>query len=414
MIWTSELRDFIQCHQEADTAELLLAARRCPDVDVPFAVEQIEARRRLKGKLPEWYGNADLIMGGRVPAEQCSSEQTARYKRSIIEGKSLCDMTGGMGVDFWYMSEGMERAIYTERNERLCEVARHNFAVLMADRPDGSPHHGGDVHGAEKDFIEVRCGDGREQPIPSVDVIYLDPARRATDGSRVYAMEDCEPNIVEWQDELLRHAQTVLVKLSPMVDITDILRKLKGVTDVHVVAVKNECKEVLVQAHPLGGSFPAEGVTVHCVDFVGEKTLHYTTSFPDEMEVLVTDAGVGRYLYEPDVTLMKTQAFGSLCHHFPMRQLDFGTHLLTSNELIPDFPGRIFLIDEQIPFSSKTLKRLRSHIPQANITTRNFILTADQLRQRTHIKDGGNTYLFGAKVKGEGDALLKCRKENIR
>ena len=114
-----------------DTAELLLAARKYLGIDVPFAVEQIEARRRLKGKLPEWYGNADLIMGGRVPAEQCSSEQTARYKRSIIEGQSLCDMTGGMGVDFWYMSEGMERAIYTERSEWLCEVAKHNFQMLQ-------------------------------------------------------------------------------------------------------------------------------------------------------------------------------------------------------------------------------------------------------------------------------------------
>ena len=123
MNWTPELRDFIQEHMNDDTSELLLAARKYLGIDVPFAVEQIEARKRLKGKLPEWYGNADLIMAGRVPAEQCSSGQTARYKRSIIEGQSLCDMTGGMGVDFWYMSEGMERAIYTERSEELCEVA---------------------------------------------------------------------------------------------------------------------------------------------------------------------------------------------------------------------------------------------------------------------------------------------------
>ena len=122
MTWTPELRDFIQQHQDDDTAELLLAARRYQGIDIPFAVEQIEARKRLKTKLPEWYENAELVMGGRVPAEQCSSEATARYKRSIIEGKSLCDMTGGMGVDFWYMSEGMDTAIYTERNEELCEI----------------------------------------------------------------------------------------------------------------------------------------------------------------------------------------------------------------------------------------------------------------------------------------------------
>ncbi len=433
MNWTPELRDFIQEHMNDDTAELLLAARKYLGIDVPFAVEQIEARRRLKGKLPEWYGNADLIMGGRVPAEQCSSEQTARYKRSIIEGQSLCDMTGGMGVDFWYMSEGMEHAIYTERSEWLCEVAKHNFQMLQTLRPE----------------YVIRCGDGRKLPIPSVDVIYLDPARRAGDGSRVYAMEECEPNIVEWQDELLAHAQMVLVKLSPMVDLTDVLRKLKGVTEVHVVAVKNECKEVLVKQETLpspflqgGGniyaneetngetdeqgnhSLPAgrvrgvsavEGVSavIHCVDFLASSALHYTTKFPDEMDVLVSAGGVKHYLYEPDVTLMKAQAFGSLCHRFNVRQLEIGTHLMTSDEFIPDFPGRIFEVEEKIPFSSKVLKGLKKAISQANIATRNFVLTADELRKKTGIKDGGEVYLFGAKVKDVGQMLLKCRKKVV-
>ena len=443
MNWTPELRDFIQEHMNDDTAELLLAARKYLGIDVPFAVEQIEARRRLKGKLPEWYGNADLIMGGRVPAEQCSSEQTARYKRSIIEGKSLCDMTGGMGVDFWYMSEGMERAIYTERSEWLCEVAKHNFQMLQTlpsqqTLPSPSLQGGGSISANEGTNGEtdeqgnhslpvgrvrggsavrggsVRCGDGRKLPIPSVDVIYLDPARRAGDGSRVYAMEECEPNIVEWQDELLAHAQMVLVKLSPMVDLTDVMRKLKGVTEVHVVAVKNECKEVLVkQAYALGDFPHAECVTMHCVDFVGEKVIHYITNFPDEMDVLVSKEGVKRYMYEPNVTLMKAQVFGSLCHRFGICQLEMGTHLMTSDEFIPDFPGRIFEVEEQMPFSSKMLKRLKKEIPQANIATRNFMLTADELRKKTGIKDGGEVYLFGVKVKDVGQMLLKCRKKVV-
>ena len=443
MNWTPELRDFIQEHMNDDTAELLLAARKYLGIDVPFAVEQIEARKRLKGKLPEWYGNADLIMGGRVPAEQCSSELTARYKRNIIKGKSLCDMTGGMGVDFWYMSEGMERAIYTERSEWLCEVAKHNFQMLQTlpsqqTLPSPSLQGGGSISanrggngetdeqgnhslpvgrvrgGSAVRGVSVRCGDGRKLPIPSVDVIYLDPARRAGDGSRVYAMEECEPNIVEWQDELLAHAQMVLVKLSPMVDLTDVLRKLKGVTEVHVVAVKNECKEVLVkQAYALGDFPHAECVTMHCVDFVGEKVIHYTTKFPDEMDVLVSAGGVKHYLYEPDVTLMKAQAFGSLCHRFNVRQLEIGTHLMTSDEFIPDFPGRIFEVEEKIPFSSKVLKGLKKAISQANIATRNFVLTADELRKKTGIKDGGEVYLFGAKVKDVGQMLLKCRKKVV-
>lgn len=409
MNWTPALRSFIQIHINDDTAELLLAARRYPDVDVPFAVEQIEARRRLKSKLPEWYNNAELIMGGRLPAEQCSSEVTARYKQRILTGlglrdesleiQSLCDMTGGMGVDFWYMSEGMKRAIYTERNEELCKIAKHNFEVLK----DGKHPE-----------VEVRCGDGQELPIPSVDIIYLDPARRAGDGGRVYAMEDCEPNIVEWQDELLQHTKMVLVKLSPMVDLTDVLRKLKGVTDVYVVGVKNECKEVLVQAHALGDSLRAGCVQVHCVDFLTDRTIEYTFDILDEAHcVSLTPSGVQGFLYEPDVTLMKAQAFGSLCQRYPVSQLDVETHLMTSDEFIADFPGRIFEVEELIPFSSKVLKRLKKEMAQANIATRNFMMTADELRKKTGIKDGGEVYLFGTKVKDMGQMLLKCRKKVV-
>ena len=397
MNWTPELRDFIHEHINDDTAELLLAARKYPDIDVPFVVEQIEARRRLKGKLPEWYENKDIIMGGRVPAEQCSSELTARYKQSIVKGESLCDMTGGMGVDFWYMSEGMERAIYTERNEELCSIAKHNFQVLQTLRPE----------------YVIRCGDGRELPIPSVDIIYLDPARRAGDGSRVYAMEDCEPNIVEWQDELLKHAKMVLVKLSPMVDLTDVLRKLKGVKELHIVGVKNECKEVLVKAHALDDSVCAGCVEVHCVDFLTSGKIEYVFSLLGRMEIPLTDGGVKRYLYEPDVTLMKAGAFGSLCARYPVWQLDVDTHLMTSDEWIPEFPGRVFEVEEMIPFSSKVLKRLKKEIPQANIAVRNFVMTADELRKKTGIKDGGDVYLFGAKVKDMGQMLLICRKKVV-
>ncbi len=397
MNWTPELRDFIHEHINDDTAELLLAARKYPDIDVPFVVEQIEARRRLKGKLPEWYENKDIIMGGRVPAEQCSSELTARYKQSIVKGESLCDMTGGMGVDFWYMSEGMERAIYTERNEELCSIAKHNFQVLQTLRPE----------------YVIRCGDGRELPIPSVDIIYLDPARRAGDGSRVYAMEDCEPNIVEWQDELLKHAKMVLVKLSPMVDLTDVLRKLKGVKELHIVGVKNECKEILVKAHAFDDSVCAGCVEVHCVDFLTSGKIEYVFSLLGGMEISLTDGGVKRHLYEPDVTLMKAGAFGSLCARYPVWQLDVDTHLMTSDEWIPEFPGRVFEVEEMIPFSSKVLKRLKKEIPQANIAVRNFVMTADELRKKTGIKDGGDVYLFGAKVKDMGQMLLICRKKVV-
>lgn len=253
--------------------------------------------------------------------------------------------------------------------------------------------------------------------------MYLDPARRGGDGSRVYAIEDCEPNVVAWQDELLRHARTVVVKLSPMVDVTDVLRRMKNVTEIHILAVKNECKEILVKQQaeaPIscdGQSLPrgekSHDCLVVCVDFFPSYTTKYSFPFTADGAgscPAVTSKGVMKYLYEPDVTLMKAQAWNDLCSRFPVCQLDHDTRLMTSDNLIEDFPGRIFAVEEAMPFSSKVAKRLKRLIPQANIATRNFILTADELRRRTGIKDGGEVYLFGAKVNNFNYMLLKCRK----
>ena len=418
--WTAEVRDFVQRHLHDDVAELLLSAGRHAGVDVPFAAEQIEARRRLAAKLPEWCANDEVVMAGRLAAEQCTAEVLARYKRGIIEGESLCDMTGGMGVDLWYMSEGMRRAVYTERQEWLCEVARHNFAVL------------GDGRHPE---VEVRCGDGRRLPVPRVDVIYVDPARRDGEGGRVYAVEDCEPDVTQWQDELLAHAGMVLVKLSPMVDVGDVVRRLRNVAEVHVLAVRNECREVLVKmvgdaggaggggtegvalAEGLGGSGVGvrRACRVVCVDFLQSRTVRFSFDFGAEGAegCAVTDCGVMAYLYEPDVTLMKARAWGCVCERFRVCQLDRDTRLMTADVLIEDFPGRIFVVEEWMPFSSKLLKGLRRSVPQANIATRNFVMTADELRRRSGVKDGGEVYLFGAKVNNFGCVLLKCRKFSL-
>lgn len=391
MAFTTELREFIIQHKDDDTDSLLLSAKRYPDIDVPYAVDQIEARRRLKNKLPEWYAvSDDLIMGGRIPAEQCSSEVTAKYKRSLVLGESLCDLTGGMGVDLYYMSRGLKSAIYTERQHHLCEAAEHNFNVLGADN------------------ITIHEGDGMELPIPDVDTIYLDPARRAGDGSRVYEVSDCEPNIIEWQDELLSHCKRLVTKLSPMADIQRTVERLHNVTDVHVVAVKGECKEVLM----VQSSEPStDDINIHCVDFVTEGILEHHYRMKDEAEASATYCGddVSTYLYEPDVTLMKSHAFRHICKVYGVDKLDADVHLYTSDSLVDNFPGRRFVVEEELDFSSKMLKTLKRNIPQANITSRGFVLTADELRKRAGIKDGGSVYLFACTVMGR-KVIVKCKK----
>lgn len=407
MLWNEQLRAFVTQHLSDNLDRLLLSAHRYPGIDMPYAVDQIEARRRLRTKLPEWFALDNIVMGGRVPAEQCSSEQTARYKRSVVPdgARSICDLTGGMGVDLWYMSEGLERAVYTERQPHLVEAARHNFQVLSEAYLLKNPE-------SRVPVFEFREGDGRSLPLPEVDVFYLDPARRAESGSRVYAIDDCEPNIIEWQDELLQLAPTVIVKVSPMADIADILRRVHGVSDIYVVGVRNECKEVLIKMRQERLSDSSSAVMCHCVDFLPASTIDFDFIWGKsaDLPLLLADQGVETYLYEPDVTLMKAQVFKELTSRFDLRQLDADTHLFTSSTLVNNFPGRRFLVDAQMPFSSALLKKLRRDIPQANVAVRNFPLSADALRQRAGIRDGGEVYLFGAQVANVGCLLMKCSK----
>lgn len=406
MTWTNEIRQFVTDHLSDDTARLLLSAHRYPDIDIPFAAEQIEARRRLRTKLPEWYAESDLIMGGRIPAEQCSSESTARFKRKVMleDARCLCDMTGGMGVDFWYMSRNLDHAIYTERQSHLCEAARHNFDVLSSKEAE------------PRTRIEVREGLSTELPIPDVDVIYLDPARRSNNGSRIYEISDCEPDVVAWQGDLLAHCRQLITKVSPMADITRTISRLKGVTDVYILSVKGECKELLIVQKPEAAKSSMGRFMIHCLDFYPERTIEF--HFPNGTESnLSKEPGrlantLGYYFYEPDVSVMKAQGFDALLSAYDVQMLDTDCHYFTSSALISDFPGRIFAIDEQLEFASRSLKKLRTRIPQANIATRNFPLTSDELRRRTGIRDGGEVYLFGATMNTIGPILIRCHKIN--
>ncbi len=438
MEWTTVISQFIADHLQDDTVRLLFSAHRYPHLDMPFIVEQIEARRRLRTKLPEWYANPDLLMCGRIPAEQCSSEQTARYKHTLLEGcHSLCDMTGGMGVDFWYMSRGLDRAIYTECQPHLCAAARHNFAALSSvsvpssDAPCANASHSTELGSVASPVITIREGLSTLLPIPDVDAIYLDPARRSDTGSRIYEIEDCEPNVIAWQDDLLAHCSRLITKVSPMADLRRTLQRLKHVTDVHVVSVRNECKELLIvqQGHrcptpqpsaplshlsELGSDVPpsSSSIALHCIDFLPSATIafHCPLSELSGSAPVMQGLDAARYLYEPDVSLMKAQAFAPLAQRFPVQMLDANTHLFASDQCIPDFPGRSFVIDEVIEFSSRQLKQLRKRVPQANLATRNFPLSPEELRTRTGIRDGGSVYLFGCQVCQVGPVFFLCHK----
>lgn len=392
MILTDEMRMFIVQHRDDDPEKLLLNASRYPGIDVPRAVTQIAARRHIRTKLPQWYADDHILFPSRIAAEQCSSERTADYKQRLIapDDRTLTDLTGGLGVDSYYFSRKIGQVHYIERDESYCEAARNNFAVLHADN------------------ITVTCGSS-EQLLPNLrsDVMYIDPARRSDSDRRVYALSDCDPDLTILLPTMLRHTRKVIAKLSPMADLSHTMGLLPGTTEIHVLAVRNECKELLFVIREQTDASPL----VCCVNFMADGT-EQSFSFhlrDEENAPIRLAATVGAFLYEPSGPILKAGAFKLLCQAFPISKIAVSSHLYTSDILCNAFPGRSFRVSHVIPFNRqcRTLGRM---IPQANIATRNFPLSVSELRKRCNITDGGDLYLFATTLATGEKVLVVCEK----
>ncbi|MDR1499596.1 MAG: SAM-dependent methyltransferase [Tannerellaceae bacterium] len=388
------MRQFIKEHAGNDLNKLLLSASRYPDIDVPFAVGQIACRRQIRDKIPLWYSNELLLYPAGIAVEQCSSEQTALYKQRLTgAGEHVCDLTGGLGVDSFFLSRKAKQVTYIERNAKYCEAARHNFAVLGADN------------------IVVMEGDARSLhglPLP-VDLFYVDPARRSGEGKRIFAVNDCEPDLTLLLPSLLQRAGRVIAKLSPMADLRHTLSILPGVTDIHVLSVRNDCKELLfVIGRDTAGAQPA----IHCVHFTaGGREEYFSFTLEEERDFPATWAtdGPETFLYEPNPSILKAGAFKSIARK-GVSKLHVSSHLYTSCHMVDDFPGRRFKVDDIIPFGSHSCKKLHKTITNANITTRNFPITVKELRRRTGIAEGGHRYLFATTLFDSTKALIVCHK----
>ena len=386
--------EFIQTHAADDLNRLLLAAARYPEMDVPFLAEQIASRRQIKEKLPEWYANTALIFPAKIAAEQCSSEQTAKYKQLFVsDGAQTCDLTGGLGIDSFYLSRKSSKHIYIERFAGYCEAARSNFEALGAEN------------------IEIRNADSSLDPeqLPEADLFYIDPVRRGSGNKRLFALQDCEPDLSVLLPELLQKAPVVLAKLSPMVDLQQALSQLPGTTEVHVLAVRNECKELLFKIER--GEELADP-PVFCINFTTDNRMHafrFTADAERNTPLQTTDAPEN-YLYEPNASILKAGAFKQVAAQYGLKKLHQHSHLYTSETKIEAFPGRIFRINSVIPFGGKQLKTLHKTWPQANITTRNFPLSVEELRKKLKIRDGGTVYLFATTLANQEKVLIECCK----
>lgn len=392
---TDKSRRFIKENLHADLTKLLLAAGKYPEIDMPFVVGQIAARRQIKDKLPSWYANDQLLFPSKLSAEQSSSEQTALYKQRLVnESDRVCDLTGGLGIDSFFFSRKVSQVIYMERFPKYCEVAKCNFGLLEADN------------------IRIIQGDSTGQiatlPENEVTVFFIDPARRGKGNKRTYALSDCEPDLSLLLPCLFEKADKVIAKISPMVDIRQTLQLLPAITQIHILSVKNECKElVLVLEKDKEQTEPI--LTTWNIRTDGVEEVFTFTLEEENAYSIAYAADLHSYLFEPNSSVLKAGAF-KIITRLGVEKLHPSSHLYTSKAFITDFPGRCFRIEEVIPFKGKEIKNLSKQYPQANITVRNFPLSVEELRKRTKIKEGGDIYLFATMLADDSKVLIRCRK----
>lgn len=388
------MRQYISQHRDDNVNALAL--RPVPEgVDRTFALQQIEGFQRAKVKLPLWASTPDILFPVRLSMEQCSGEETARYKgmqvSRLLSKDSCCtmaDLTAGFGVDFTFLSHHFERAIYVERNEALCEIARHNLPKL-------SP----------RCAVTVVQGDGVEylDTLEHVNLLFLDPARRDVNGAKVVAISDCEPDLTQLEDTLVERADVVMVKLSPMLDIRLVMQQLHYIQEVHIVAAGGECKELLLI---LKKEVDAP-VTFYAVN--GAQQLVFTHE--EEANATVTYAcNPEQYLYEPNAAAMKSGAYRLLSSRYGVKKLHPDSHLYTSEQLVPDFPGRIFAVDAYSGFGKKEIKTLLPGIKKANLTARNFPISVAELRKKLKLAEGGDIYLFATTQYENRHILIRTHK----
>lgn len=391
-IMTPETQRFILEHLLDDVRQLALQSARFPQVDMALALRQITGRQKVRLKTPLFYEHPDILYPKQLSLEQSSSESTAKYKSTCCKGGSFADLTGGFGIDCYFISKNFAQAFYIERNTELCEIARHNFDVLGAENIQ---------------VLNMPCEDFLKEMSP-VDLIYIDPARRNQAGNKMVLLSDCEPNVAELLPLLLAKGENALIKLSPMLDITRALKDLPATKEIHIISVDNECKEILFLIHGKA----EQKILIKTINLLKNKANQVFDFDEQEENKAQVDytSELLQYLYEPNSSVMKSGAFNLVAERFGLKKLHKNTHLYTSNELIPDFPGRIFLIESVCGSSKHEIKNLRVNAPQANITVRNYPLTVNEFRKKTGIREGGELYIFACKLINDVNAIVQCKK----
>lgn len=380
----TEVQDYIQ-NFDGTISKLAFAGSPFENVSVQELLQQIESRKKAEKKLPIWYKTKNILFPPKLNLEQTSSEITAKYKASLVNGNTIADITGGFGVDSFYFAEKFQTLHHFETNGTLSEIAQHNFEVFGKKN----------IHCFSKDGLQAVLN-------THYDVIYADPSRRHNSKGKVFFLSDCEPNIPENISEILNHCNTFLLKTSPMLDISVGLNELQHVSEIHIVAVENEVKELLWLLNKEASEKPH----IKTINFSKAKDEIFT--FQWAQTATATYGLPQNYLYEPNAAIMKSGAFELISEKLKLEKLNKNTHLYTSKTL-SDFPGRSFLIEKVVPYSKSEIRTALS-FKKANIAIRNFPESVATLRKKWKIAEGGDVYLFFVRNMDDVKKMIVCSK----
>ncbi|RKS03242.1 class I SAM-dependent methyltransferase [Flavobacterium sp. 102] len=386
-ILTEEIQSFIHNNIEADINQLALQKNKFPNTDWTSILNQIAAKQKAKTKLPTWFNTANILYPSKISVEQTSSERTAEYKSQLVSGKSLIDLSGGFGVDDFYFAQKVKQVVHCEINEALSDIVKHNFEQLKASNIEC-------FSGDSYEILKSR----NEKP----DWIYIDPSRRNDAKGKVFMLTDCLPNVPENLDFYFGFAPNIMIKTAPLLDITAGLSELKNVKAIHIVALENEVKELL---------WVLEKDYTKTIKMVTANLLKNETQelrFELDAENQAHFGLPQKFLYEPNAAIMKSGGFDVVSSQFKLDKLHHHSHLYTSEALI-DFPGRRFEIQQVIGYNKNEMKPFLEN-QKANITTRNFPDSVENIRKKWKIKDGGNLYCFFTTDVNNNKIVLLCSK----
>jgi 16S rRNA G966 N2-methylase RsmD len=383
-----EIQEFINSNLDSDIASLLLKGIPFETAEAKAIIEQIEAKKRSKKKLPTWFNTENIYYPNKLNIEQTSTEVTAQYKANLVSGDLLIDLTGGFGIDGYYFSKRINKVIHCEINSELSEIVKCNYNLLNVSNIECITESGIDV---------------LKRLDQSFDWVYIDPSRRDDTKQKVFLLSDCTPNIKIFQNLFLKYAKHVMIKTSPLLDLSATLSDLICVKEIHSLAVNNEVKELL---WILERNYKGD-VLVKTVNIEKENTQRFDFVFHQESMAEVDYSNPLTYIYEPNSSILKAGAFNSIGNTLNISKLHKHSHLYTAKDLI-DFPGRRFKIEKNLPFNKKVF--VKEKISKANITIRNFPLSVNDIRKKLKVKDGGNLYLFFTTDLNNEKRILVCSK----